>query len=140
MNTNRAPRTVTLKQALVLPLLALFSVVPAVAQTITIYPGGATIPKGTSRQMSAYVPLSPNTVTWSINGIKGGSPTFGTVSQTGLYNAPADIPTPNLITITVASTAYPTKVTSVPLTITQPVPNVWTSPNSSRTCMMRAPH
>lgn len=120
-----------MKHALVLSLLALVGLTPAVAQTITIYPGGSTIPKGTSRQMSAYVPLSPDTVTWSINGVIGGNPTFGTVSQTGLYAAPADIPAPNLITITVASTAYPAKVTSVPLTITQPVPNVWsTSPKT----------
>ncbi|MCX6611832.1 MAG: DUF1800 family protein, partial [Acidobacteria bacterium] len=106
-------------------LLTFLSLTPAMAQKITVYPGAATIAKGTSRQMTGYVQLSPNTVSWSINGVLGGNSTFGTVSQTGLYQAPAEVPTPNLITIRVASKAYPNEVGTAQISITQPQPNVW---------------
>ena len=43
---------------------------PLLAQTITVYSSGS-LPIVTTRQLTAYVPLSPNTVTWSVNGIAG---------------------------------------------------------------------
>ena len=54
---------------------------------------------GDGRQLTAYVPLSPNTVTWSVNGVTGGNSTFGTVSTTGLYTAPAVVPMQNAVTV-----------------------------------------
>ncbi len=125
MNQNYALWNVSMYLSRSTLLLTLFSLTPAMAQKITVYPGAATIAKGTSRQMTGYVQLSPNTVSWSINGVIGGSPTFGTVSSTGFYQAPAEVPTPNLITIRVASTAYPTEVGTAQISITQPQPNVW---------------
>ncbi len=74
------------------------------ANAITIYPGPATIVKGTTRQMSAYVPISPNTVTWAINSVVGGNATYGTVTPAGLYTAPAVVPAANQTTIKVTST------------------------------------
>ncbi|WP_051670364.1 DUF1800 family protein [Bryobacter aggregatus] len=108
-------------------ILALLTAASVQAQTITVYPGPSGIPKASSRQMSAYVPLSPNTVTWSVNGIIGGDPVHGTVSQNGLYTAPAEVPPDNLITIQVASTAYPTKIGTASLSITQPLVYIWGS-------------
>ena len=110
---------------LLLPLLALAALVDAQAQSITVYPGPAAIPKGTVRQMSAYVPLSPNTVSWAVNGAIGGSAIFGTVSPTGLYTAPAVIPPANLITIQVTSSAYPAKFGTAQISITQPLLYIW---------------
>ncbi|MFN7918986.1 MAG: DUF1800 family protein [Bryobacteraceae bacterium] len=95
------------------------------AQSITVYPGPANIPKGTTRQMSAYVPLSPNTVTWAVNGVVGGSAKYGTISQTGLYSAPGDVPMDNTVTITVTSTAFPAKFGTAQVNITQPQTYVW---------------
>lgn len=82
-----------IKRLLVLALTAL-SVCAAHAQSITVYSSG-TLARGATRQLSAYVPLSPNGVTWSVNGVTGGDPTNGTVSATGLYQAPAQIPQNN---------------------------------------------
>ena len=110
---------------LLLPLLALATLVDAQAQSILVYPGPAAIPKGTVRQMSGYVPLSPNTVTWAVNGAIGGSATYGTVSPTGLYTAPTVIPPANLITIQVTSSAYPSKFGTAQCSITQPLLYIW---------------
>lgn len=97
------------------------------AQSITVYPGPASIAKGSTRQMSAYVPLAPNTVTWAVNGVVGGTAAFGIVSATGNYTAPATVPAANQITIKVTSTTYPTKFGTARISITQPQTYVWSS-------------
>lgn len=100
------------------------------AQQITVYSGGNVTASG-SRQLTAYVPLSPNTVTWSVNGVAGGDATHGTVSASGLFKAPATIPTANAVSVRATSTAYPVKSHAVTLTITQPAVQLWgVSPKS----------
>lgn len=99
----------------------------ALGQTITVYPGPANVAVGTTRSLSAYVPLSPATVTWSINGITGGSATYGTITSNGVYTAPATPPASNVITVAATSTAYPAKSGSAQLTITYPLPYIWSS-------------
>ena len=47
----------------------------ASAQTITVYSAGA-VPVGQTRQLTAYVQLSPNSVAWLVNGVPGGSATL----------------------------------------------------------------
>lgn len=96
----------------------------ALAQNITVYSSGS-ITQGQSRQLSAYVPLSPNTVTWSVNGVVGGSAQYGTVSPNGLYAAPTAIPAANTVSVQATSTAYPSKSGSASLTITQTQPRLW---------------
>lgn len=103
---------------------------PARAADITVYSSGS-IAIGDSRQLTAYVPLSPNTVTWAVNGITGGNAAFGTVSATGLYQAPTDVPTANTVTVSATSTAFPTKTASITLTVTQIPVQLWSlSPTS----------
>ncbi len=94
------------------------------AQNLTVYSSG-TVTVGTSRQLTAYVPLSPNTVAWSVNGVAGGNATIGTVSASGLYQAPAAIPAANVVSVRATSTAYPAKSDAVNLTITQPQVQLW---------------
>ncbi len=106
-------------------LLAL-SLCAARAQTITVYSSG-TVERGGSRQLSAYVPLSPATVTWSVNGIDGGDATVGTVSASGLFKAPAVIPANNIVAVRATSTASPAKFGEVAMTITQPAVQLWSS-------------
>ena len=43
----------------------------ALAQQITVYSGGS-LAIGTSKQLTAYVPLAVTTVNWSVNGVTGG--------------------------------------------------------------------
>ena len=35
---------------------------------------------GSTRQFSAYVPISPNTIRWLVNDVVGGNTTVGTIS------------------------------------------------------------
>lgn len=117
------------RRLITLALLAL-SLGAAYAQNLTVYSSG-TIARGSTRQLTAYVPLSPNTVTWSVNGVPGGDATFGTISASGLYAAPTTIPAANTVAIRATSTAYPDKWAEATLTITQPAVQVWsTSPSS----------
>ena len=100
------------------------SLCAARAQTITVYSSG-NVERGGSRQLTAYVPLSPATVTWTVNGIPGGDTTFGTVSPTGLYKAPAVIPATNVVAVRATSTAYPAKFGEAAISITQPQVYLW---------------
>ncbi len=75
-------------------------------QTVTISPGYVNLPLGGTQQYKATVTgLTPATVTWGVTA--GG----GTITQTGLYTAPAKVPT-NGILISATSTANP-KISTV---------------------------
>lgn len=96
-----------------------------VAGSIEVYPGNSSIEIGSSRQFSAYVPISPNGIAWSVNDIPGGNAELGTISTTGLYQAPALPPTSNVLTIRARSTAYPSSVGAATLTVTRKYPWLW---------------
>ncbi len=96
----------------------------AIAQNITVYSAGSVV-VGQTRQLTAYVPLSPDTVRWSVDGISGGNTTVGTVSSTGLYLAPAVPPTGGQVSVRATSTAYPDKSDAVTLKITYPAVQLW---------------
>jgi len=75
-----------------------------------------------------------STVTWSVGGIAGGNSTLGTITSTGLYTAPAAIPTTNPVTITATSAANTAKSGSASVTITAPTITAVTAtctPNSA---------
>jgi uncharacterized protein (DUF1800 family) len=101
-----------------------FSSTSAFAQNITVYSSGS-VAVGQSRQLTAYVPLSPNTVMWAVNGVAGGNESVGTVSASGLYRAPAAVPQTPAVTVTATSTAYADKSSSVTITVTQPPVQLW---------------
>ena len=111
------------------------------AQDITVYSSG-TITVGQTRKLTAYVPLSPNSVVWSVNGVVGGDAQYGTVSTTGLYAAPSAIPMNNAVVVEARSTAFPSKVGAATLTITQVQPRLWGSSPSrqSRPSASQLPH
>ena len=76
--------------------------------------GAITVTLGTSAQYTATIAGSGNTgVTWSINGIAGGSSTLGTISARGLYTAPAKQPSSSKVTITATSAADPSVSSSL---------------------------
>ena len=109
-------------------LLATLSAHPALAQVagkIVVYPQSSTLESTSTRQFSAYVPISPNTVAWLVNGVPGGNETVGTITPQGLYKPPAVIPSQNLLTITAKSTAFPKSAGSAALTITRAYPWLW---------------
>ena len=99
----------------------------AAASPITVYPVSSTLEIGTTLQCTAYVPLSPNSVVWSVNGVVGGTATYGTISQTGLFTPPAVIPTNNVLTLGARSTAYTNIIGTASLTVTRKYPWLWSA-------------
>ena len=86
--------------------------------TIAISPTTVTLPVSTSQQFSASVSNATDTsVTWQVNGTVGGSATYGTISSTGTYTAPASVPASS-ITVTVISVADTTKTATATVTVT----------------------
>lgn len=107
-------------------MLSTLGVLPAVAAQarVSVSPQNATIEVPTTKQFSASVSFSPSTVTWEVNGIKGGNTTVGTISTSGLYTPPAVIPSVNSVTIAARSTSRTSVVGSTKLTLTRQVPTL----------------
>lgn len=86
--------------------------------SVAISPATATIQVGLTQLFTATVSGSTNTaVTWSVNGTSGGNSTVGTISGSGLYTAPASVPTGGSVKIMAVSSADTTKSASSTVTI-----------------------
>lgn len=73
---------------------------------------------GSTDQFVATVSGTSNTaVTWSVNGIPGGNSILGTISSSGLYTAPADLPQMTTINVTATSQVDTSKSASTSITI-----------------------
>jgi len=82
--------------------------------SLTISPSTISIPFGNPQQFTASVTGTSNTaVTWSVEGINGGSTDVGTITTMGLYTAPV-----------VASSAPPVTGQMVPLNAGQTVTSI----------------
>jgi serine protease len=89
--------------------------------SVRVTPSTATVAIGATSAFTASVLNTPNTaVTWEVNGISGGNSTVGKISSSGLYTAPASLPTPATVTVTAISSADPRRSGSAQLTITAP--------------------
>lgn len=85
---------------------------------VTIAPTSATVTAGQTKQFTATVTGTTNTaVTWQVNGVAGGTATFGTITTTGLYEAPAQVPNPATVTVTAVSQANTAKSASASITV-----------------------
>ncbi len=70
---------------------------------VRISPGGASLRPGETVQFKATITGTTNpNVVWKVNGAPGGNATVGTISNTGLYRAPAGL-TGSTVTITAPS-------------------------------------
>ena len=99
--------------------------------TVTIASISSSVVLGNSLPFSATVSNTSDTsVSWSVNGIAGGSPQVGTISPDGLFTAPADLPTGGKVQITATSHADPSKSSTSGLTISSDI-SVALSPGSS---------
>jgi hypothetical protein len=79
---------------------------------------------GETLPFSATVSNSPNTsVSWSVNGLPGGSAQAGVISADGLYTAPAELPqgAEVQVTVTATSQADPTKSSTAGVSITSDI-------------------
>jgi hypothetical protein len=93
---------------------------PATATTVTVSPKTATVRGGRTQQFTATVANNTNTgVTWSLN---PAVPEAGSVSQTGLYTAPATLGSVTAVTVTATSQADGTKKDTAAVTLVPPSP------------------
>ena len=84
--------------------VTLFSGPPPIA--VAISPPTATVGVGATQQFTATVTNATNTsVTWYVNSVQGGNMTFGAVTSTGLYTAPAVVPSPASVVVTAVANA-----------------------------------
>ena len=87
---------------------------------ISISPTSASVRVRTTKQFTATVTNTSNTsVTWKVNGVTGGTSTFGTISTSGLYKAPSSVPSPAKFSVTAISAADPSKSASASVTVTR---------------------
>lgn len=104
---------------------------PPQSVSITITPTSSSVLLGNSLTFSATVKNATNTnVTWSVNGIPGGSASVGIISSSGVYTAPADLPTPAAVNVTATSAADTTKSATAQLTITSDITIALTPPSA----------
>ena len=89
--------------------------------TVTVAPSTATVVVGALQQYTATVTGNSNTgVNWFVNGAAGGNSTVGTISTTGLFQAPAAVPSPATVTITAVSQVDNTTTGTAQATIANP--------------------
>lgn len=75
---------------------AMVTINPVPGPQITVSPANPNVVAGASQQFSVTVQNGPQAVIWEVNNIRGGNPSFGTISSSGLYTAPAQVPNPDV--------------------------------------------
>ncbi len=91
---------------------------PPPGVTVSVSPVSASVLLGEPQTFTATVSNSSNTaVAWSVNGIPGGNTTVGTISTSGVYTSPGDLPIPASVTVQATSAADNTKSATAPVTI-----------------------
>jgi len=91
---------------------------PPLLITVMVTPATAYVPVSDALQFDAILTGTPNAaVVWSVNDSVGGSFTVGFISQTGYYQAPANVPSPNQVTVTATSQQDDTKSASATVTV-----------------------
>jgi hypothetical protein len=97
---------------------------PSQISSVTVSPGSVSLVPGQGQSFLAQVQGTgafSSSVTWSVNGVAGGNSTYGTITSTGQYAAPATLPNPANVTFTATSVQHPTKSGNSTATILVPV-------------------
>jgi hypothetical protein len=96
---------------------------------VWISPTGATVSTDQSQQLVAVVSGNSNTaVTWQVNGVTGGNSTVGTISASGLYRAPAAVPSSGTVTVTAVSEADTAISASITAAVISPYASIAATP------------
>jgi hypothetical protein len=89
--------------------------------TVTVAPSTAIVVVTALQQYTATVTGNSNAgVNWFVNGIANGNSTVGTISTTGLFTAPAAVPSPAAVTISAVSQVDNTTTGTAQATIVAP--------------------
>lgn len=91
-------------------------------ESFTISPSTADVRAGSSQLFAASVTTS--TLTWSVNGVTGGSAATGTIDANGNYTAPITLPASNGITIEAAEASKLSVNSTSAVTLWNPIPQV----------------
>lgn len=102
--------------------------------TMAVLPTQATVVLEQTRQFAAAVTaIGDQRVTWSVNGLVGGSPAVGTIDPAGRYTAPVALPTPSsVVQINASSLSFPQLVAAASVAIVPPSSSVVALPSEIR--------
>jgi hypothetical protein len=90
---------------------------------VSVSPSSVNIRVGATHQFTATVTGPSNkVVSWEVTGAAGGSAATGTINSSGLYTAPANLPTPNNVTVHAVSAADSSVAGSGAVTLWNPAP------------------
>jgi hypothetical protein len=96
---------------------------PPPSVSVSVSPNPATVRAGLSQPFMATVTGTSNTeVIWEVNGVTGGSAATGTIGATGVYTAPATLPSPNTVTVQAVSAADSSAAGQSAVTLWNPIP------------------
>jgi hypothetical protein len=96
---------------------------PPPSVRVTVSPNSATLRTGLPQPFTATVTGTSNmSVTWQVNGLTGGAASTGTISATGVYTAPAILPSPNTVTVEAVSAADSNAAGQSGVTLLNPTP------------------
>ena len=101
------------------------------AVTVDVTPATASVQTGATQQFTATVTGSSATPVWSVNGITGGNSTIGTISASGLYTAPAGVPSGAVIVVATDAASGADDTASVTVTQAPPPVTVAVAPTSA---------
>jgi Bacterial Ig-like domain (group 2) len=91
--------------------------------SVSVTPGSASVNLNASQQFTVTVKNSTDqTVLWSVNGVPGGNSTAGSIGASGLYTAPATLPSPAAVTVEAASNSTPSAFGIATVTVIAPQP------------------
>ena len=93
---------------------------PVVA--IAVAPTSASVDVGTGHTpfTVAVTNAQDSTVSWYVNGVSGGNDAVGTISDSGMYSAPARMPDSLAVTVMAVANADTSKTAQAAVTLTQP--------------------
>jgi hypothetical protein len=90
---------------------------PAVEVAVCPVAAQVVVGSGTQNYSASLANTTDAVVTWEVNGVPGGNATVGTISSTGVFTAPASMPTGATETITAVADANATVTASSILTL-----------------------
>ena len=94
------------------------SSVPSNTAAISVSPSTVVLQAGYTLQFTATVGhTTDSAVAWLVNGVQGGNSSLGTISATGLYHAPAVVPSSPVLTVSAQSTQSTAEVANASVTI-----------------------
>src|SRR6202171_2108296 len=95
---------------------------PPSGVTVSLTPPSASVLLGTPQTFTAAVTNSTNAaVNWSVNGISGGNAAVGTISTSGVYTSPGDLPASGSVLVQATSAADSSKSAIAVVTVTSDI-------------------